>query len=184
MIVLTLSDVLKDFLLIAASLTIWNNPISLTQLFGYTLALFGLFRFKTSEIKNETHFSQKTIARFGIYSALAMFVTFAWMASSMKFELSLESTGRDSHCSWVFNEYQPSKYELSWLALVEKDPKGENICKLLHSPEHSEATYHLANLTIGLASGVHGILSDTEMEKYFSRMVYHKVCNGKVLVIS
>lgn len=44
--VLTLCGVLKDILLVCASIAIWGIPISGLQYFGYSIALCGLVYFK------------------------------------------------------------------------------------------------------------------------------------------
>ncbi len=49
---LTLSGVFKDILLVCASVILYASPISLTQVFGYGVALVGLFRYKT---QGKTH---------------------------------------------------------------------------------------------------------------------------------
>ena len=43
---LTLCGVLKDILLVCASIAIWGTPISGLQYFGYSIALGGLIYFK------------------------------------------------------------------------------------------------------------------------------------------
>ncbi|RPB22526.1 DUF250 domain membrane protein [Terfezia boudieri ATCC MYA-4762] len=45
-LVLTLSGVLKDILLVIASVVIWNSPITVLQIFGYSIALGGLVLYK------------------------------------------------------------------------------------------------------------------------------------------
>lgn len=43
---MTLCGVLKDVLLVAASMLIWGTPISGLQFFGYTIALCGMVYYK------------------------------------------------------------------------------------------------------------------------------------------
>ena len=43
---MTLCGVLKDVLLVAASMMIWGTPISPLQAFGYTIALGGMVYYK------------------------------------------------------------------------------------------------------------------------------------------
>lgn len=43
---MTLCGVLKDVLLVAASMLIWGTPISGLQAFGYTIALCGMVYYK------------------------------------------------------------------------------------------------------------------------------------------
>lgn len=45
-LVLTLSGVLKDILLVCASVAIWHSPVSMLQMFGYSIALGGLMYYK------------------------------------------------------------------------------------------------------------------------------------------
>lgn len=45
-LVMTLCGVLKDILLVAASMFLWNTPVTALQFFGYSLALFGLVYYK------------------------------------------------------------------------------------------------------------------------------------------
>ncbi|GAA5882790.1 hypothetical protein JCM3774_006092 [Rhodotorula dairenensis] len=47
-LVLTLSGVLKDILLVTGSVVLFGSPVTFVQLFGYSIALIGLFVFKTS----------------------------------------------------------------------------------------------------------------------------------------
>jgi arginine exporter protein ArgO len=53
-LVLTLCGVLKDILLVAASIMIWGTPVTSTQFFGYSIALGGLVYYKlgAEQIKN------------------------------------------------------------------------------------------------------------------------------------
>ena len=43
---MTLCGVLKDILLVAASIAIWGTPVSALQYFGYSIALAGLVYYK------------------------------------------------------------------------------------------------------------------------------------------
>lgn len=45
-VVLTLCGVLKDIILVVASMIIWNTQVTLLQAFGYTIALSGIVYFK------------------------------------------------------------------------------------------------------------------------------------------
>ncbi|KAI0469554.1 triose-phosphate transporter family-domain-containing protein [Xylaria cf. heliscus] len=45
-VVLTMSGVLKDILLVVASMTIFGDPVTLQQYFGYSIALAGLVYYK------------------------------------------------------------------------------------------------------------------------------------------
>ncbi|GAA5862320.1 hypothetical protein JCM1840_004141 [Sporobolomyces johnsonii] len=48
-VVLTLSGVLKDILLVAGSVVLMGSTVSFIQMFGYSIALFGLVVFKTKQ---------------------------------------------------------------------------------------------------------------------------------------
>lgn len=43
---MTLCGVLKDILLVVASMVIWNTPVTALQFFGYSIALSGLVYYK------------------------------------------------------------------------------------------------------------------------------------------
>ncbi|KAJ5155861.1 hypothetical protein N7492_008664 [Penicillium capsulatum] len=45
-LVMTLCGVLKDILLVAASMFLWNTPVTALQFFGYSVALIGLVYYK------------------------------------------------------------------------------------------------------------------------------------------
>jgi len=45
-LVLTLSGVLKDILLVVASVVIWHSPLTILQIFGYSIAVGGLVLYK------------------------------------------------------------------------------------------------------------------------------------------
>ena len=54
---MTLCGVLKDILLVAASIAIWGTPISALQYFGYTIALCGLVYYKLGAATIKAQFS-------------------------------------------------------------------------------------------------------------------------------
>ena len=54
---MTLCGVLKDILLVAASVAIWGTPISLLQYFGYSIALCGLVYYKLGATTIKAQFS-------------------------------------------------------------------------------------------------------------------------------
>jgi hypothetical protein len=66
-LVLTLSGVLKDILLVLASMFLFGDPVSLLQAFGYTIALAGLIYYKLGADKIKEHLSQANMkwAEFG-----------------------------------------------------------------------------------------------------------------------
>jgi hypothetical protein len=65
---MTLSGVLKDILLVVASMLIFRDPVSGLQAFGYTIALCGLVYYKlgADTIKEYIGQGQRSWADFGI----------------------------------------------------------------------------------------------------------------------
>lgn len=57
-LVMTLCGVLKDILLVAASMMIWNTPVTALQFFGYSVALIGLVYYKLGGDKIREHTGQ------------------------------------------------------------------------------------------------------------------------------
>ncbi|KAI9791181.1 MAG: hypothetical protein M1816_004173 [Peltula sp. TS41687] len=57
-LVLTLCGVLKDILLVAASMMIWGTRVTALQAFGYTIALGGLIYYKLGAEKLKAYFSE------------------------------------------------------------------------------------------------------------------------------
>ena len=55
---MTLCGVLKDILLVAASIAIWGTPISALQYFGYSIALGGLIYYKLGGTQIKAQFSE------------------------------------------------------------------------------------------------------------------------------
>ena len=55
---MTLCGVLKDVLLVAASIAIWGTPISPLQYFGYSIALGGLVYYKLGGATIKATFSE------------------------------------------------------------------------------------------------------------------------------
>jgi hypothetical protein len=66
-LVLTLCGVLKDILLVAASILIWGTPVTATQFFGYAVALSGLVYYKLGreELKNNIASARRAWSEFG-----------------------------------------------------------------------------------------------------------------------
>lgn len=66
-LVLTLCGVLKDILLVIASVLIWGTMISNLQMFGYTIALLGMLWFKFGKEKIKEYLTQggRAWAEFG-----------------------------------------------------------------------------------------------------------------------
>nr|POE93407.1 putative sugar phosphate/phosphate translocator [Quercus suber] len=57
-LVMTLSGVLKDILLVAASMFIFGDPVTPLQAFGYTIALCGLVYYKLGAEKLKEYYGQ------------------------------------------------------------------------------------------------------------------------------
>ena len=54
---MTLCGVLKDIMLVFASIMIWGNPVTLTQFFGYSIALCGMVYYKLGADSLKSAFS-------------------------------------------------------------------------------------------------------------------------------
>jgi hypothetical protein len=61
-LVLTLSGVLKDILLVFASMLLFKDPVSLLQAFGYSIALGGLIYYKLGGEKLKDYLGQGSLA--------------------------------------------------------------------------------------------------------------------------
>lgn len=59
-VVLTLSGVLKDILLVAASMIIWGDPVTGLQFFGYSISLSGLVYYKLGYNQIRNHIADGT----------------------------------------------------------------------------------------------------------------------------
>ncbi|KKA19518.1 DUF250 domain membrane protein [Rasamsonia emersonii CBS 393.64] len=66
-LVMTLCGVLKDILLVAASMIIWHTPVTATQFFGYSIALAGLVYYKLGgdKIREYTSQANRSWAEYG-----------------------------------------------------------------------------------------------------------------------
>jgi hypothetical protein len=67
-LVLTLCGILKDILLVGASMMIWGTPVSKTQFFGYAIALGGLLYYKLGSDQLKQYVSQagRSWSEFGV----------------------------------------------------------------------------------------------------------------------
>ena len=72
-LVMTLSGVLKDILLVLASMLIFRDPVSGLQAFGYTIALCGLVYYKlgADKLKDYISHGQRSWADFGARRPIA-----------------------------------------------------------------------------------------------------------------
>lgn len=78
-LVMTLCGVLKDILLVAASMMIWNTPVTALQFFGYSIALIGLVYYKLGgdKIREYTGQANRAWAEYGSnHPAQRKFVVF------------------------------------------------------------------------------------------------------------
>ncbi|KAJ5888165.1 sugar phosphate/phosphate translocator [Penicillium taxi] len=66
-LIMTLCGVLKDILLVAASMMLWNTPVSGLQFFGYSIALIGLVYYKLGgdQIREYTGQANRRWAEYG-----------------------------------------------------------------------------------------------------------------------
>ncbi|KAJ5723409.1 sugar phosphate/phosphate translocator [Penicillium malachiteum] len=66
-LVMTLCGVLKDILLVAASMMLWNTPVTPLQFFGYSIALIGLVYYKLGgdKIREYTGQANRAWAEYG-----------------------------------------------------------------------------------------------------------------------
>lgn len=90
--VLTLCGVLKDIMLVAASMVIWGTQITTLQFFGYSIALSGMVYYKLGydQIRDYTSKASRRCADFGarkpvLYKGsivvLCLFVSFLLLRS-------------------------------------------------------------------------------------------------------
>jgi len=107
-LVLTLSGVLKDILLVIASMVIFGDPVSPLQAFGYSIALGGLVYYKLGAEKLKGHIAdgQRAWAEYGARSPvmrkviiagsglLLLFVLFGGLAPSQSMTAWKSATGR------------------------------------------------------------------------------------------
>lgn len=89
---MTLCGVLKDILLVIASMMIWQTPVTLTQFFGYGIALVGLVFYKLGgdKIREYTGQAGRVWAEYGAtHPAQRKFVIFG--AAALGFFLLMGS---------------------------------------------------------------------------------------------
>ena len=67
-LVLTLCGVLKDIMLVCASMLIWGTPVSALQFFGYSIALSGMLYYKLGAEQLKGYASQvgRSWSEFGV----------------------------------------------------------------------------------------------------------------------
>lgn len=94
--VLTLSGVLKDILLVVASMTIFGDPVSAIQVLGYSVALGGLVYYKlggeklkslgtdtrlaVGTFQQERPVASKAIVLVAVLGSIALLVLEVWPA--------------------------------------------------------------------------------------------------------
>jgi len=102
---LTLSGVLKDILLVIASMTVFRDPVSGLQFFGYGIALAGLLYYKLGgdKMKEVVSDSQRAWAEYGNRSPVMRKVLTFVLVLVTVFML-LGGLGN------LFPQYDPSEY--------------------------------------------------------------------------
>jgi hypothetical protein len=103
---MTLSGVLKDILLVAASMLIFRDPVSGLQAFGYTIALCGLVYYKlgVDNIKDYISHGQRSWADFGARKPiLRRLVVIALVVGTVFLLL-----GGVSFSGWVSDKHNPA----------------------------------------------------------------------------
>ncbi len=72
-LVLTLCGILKDILLVMASMLIWGTKVSRTQFFGYAVALGGMLYYKlgAEQLKQYLSNAGRSWAEFGVQKPIA-----------------------------------------------------------------------------------------------------------------
>ncbi|EME42489.1 hypothetical protein DOTSEDRAFT_73355 [Dothistroma septosporum NZE10] len=106
-LVMTLSGVLKDILLVVASMLIFQDPVSGIQAFGYSIALGGLVYYKLGGEKLKEHAgqAQRAWADYGVrHPALRKLLVFALVLITI-FAL----LGGASQSGYVPAQYNPGK---------------------------------------------------------------------------
>ncbi|KAK4498055.1 hypothetical protein PRZ48_010711 [Zasmidium cellare] len=106
-LVMTLSGVLKDILLVGASMLIFHDPVSGIQAFGYSIALAGLVYYKLGSEKLKEHFgqAQRGWADYGVrHPAVRKLIVFGLVVVTLILLL-----GGVSQTGVVPSQYDPSK---------------------------------------------------------------------------
>lgn len=104
---MTLSGVLKDILLVMASMLIFRDPVSGIQAFGYSIALAGLVYYKLGSDKLKEHFGQmqRGWTDYGVrHPALKKLIVFGLVIITLVLLL-----GGASHSGYVPANYDPSR---------------------------------------------------------------------------
>lgn len=105
---MTLSGVLKDILLVLASMLIFRDPVSPLQFFGYSIALGGLVYYKLGgeKIKEYTGQGQRAWADYGVrHPAARKMIVFGLVLFTLFLLLGgLGSSGA------LPTQYDPSQY--------------------------------------------------------------------------
>ncbi|KAF2857948.1 TPT-domain-containing protein [Piedraia hortae CBS 480.64] len=85
-LVMTLSGVLKDILLVAASMLIFRDPVSPLQAFGYSIALIGLVYYKlgADKLKEYVGQGQRQWAEYGVrHPAMRRVIVFGLVLTTL-----------------------------------------------------------------------------------------------------
>jgi hypothetical protein len=110
---MTLSGVIKDILLVCASMLIFRDPVSRLQAFGYFVALCGLIYYKlgAEKIREYVGAIQRSWADFGLQRPILRRLT----VIGMVFMLVLLVLGGISSSGAVSPKYDPMHHANSWL---------------------------------------------------------------------
>lgn len=109
-LVLTLCGVLKDILLVAASMIIFRDPVSPLQFFGYSIALGGLVYYKlgAEQIKGYFGGGQRAWAEYGAkHPALRKLIIFGLVIFTIF--LILGGLGGTGNLPSGYTDYATSK---------------------------------------------------------------------------
>ena len=103
---MTLSGVLKDILLVAASMLIFRDPVSGLQFFGYTIALCGLVYYKlgVDNLKDYISHAQRSWADFGAKRPILRRLCVIAMVMGVMVLL----LGGVSFSGWVSDKHNPA----------------------------------------------------------------------------
>ncbi|KAM5360322.1 hypothetical protein ACJZ2D_013839 [Fusarium nematophilum] len=121
-VVLTLCGVLKDILLVAASMIIWGTQVTGLQFFGYSIALGGMVYYKLGyeQIKNHLNDANRQWAEFGarkpilrklaviIFTAFLIFTLFGGLAPGYAPEYDPTKLANEVSNRFGINEAQRS----------------------------------------------------------------------------
>ena len=113
---MTLCGVLKDIMLVAASIAIWGTPVSALQYFGYSIALGGMVWYKLGgeTIKSYLFDGRRRWAEYGqsnptqrrvviiVLSVVTVFVLMGGLGPAAGYDTStITSKGNELYSTWT-----------------------------------------------------------------------------------